>query len=200
MIFIAHRINTIKELKEVPPEYGIELDLRDSGKKLIVTHDPFTKGPEFSNYLKSYRHSFMICNVKSERIEPKVKELLRKKGVSTYFFLDSSFPMIYSLSKQGERNMAVRFSEFESIETVLALKGKIKWVWVDCFSKMPLTAQSSALLRKAGFQICLVSPELQGREKDVLSYAKFIMKNKIQIDAICSKLKIIPLWRKVLSL
>ena len=29
MEFIAHRVNTLKELMELPTEYGVELDLRD---------------------------------------------------------------------------------------------------------------------------------------------------------------------------
>ena len=30
MEYIAHRINTLAELKELPKEYGVELDLRDN--------------------------------------------------------------------------------------------------------------------------------------------------------------------------
>ena len=52
MEFIAHRINTIEELKKVPNEYGVELDLRDYGDKLILQHDPFTDGEKFEEYLK----------------------------------------------------------------------------------------------------------------------------------------------------
>ena len=29
MEFIAHRINTIKELNQTPNDYGVEIDLRD---------------------------------------------------------------------------------------------------------------------------------------------------------------------------
>ena len=29
MEFIAHRINSMQELKSIPVEYGVELDLRD---------------------------------------------------------------------------------------------------------------------------------------------------------------------------
>jgi len=36
MEFIAHQINTIEELKCVPKEYGIEVDLRDYGDRLIL--------------------------------------------------------------------------------------------------------------------------------------------------------------------
>ena len=33
MEFIAHRINTVKELKKIPVSCGVELDLRDRGKR-----------------------------------------------------------------------------------------------------------------------------------------------------------------------
>jgi hypothetical protein len=41
MEYIAHRINTIEELKQIPKEYGVELDLRDFRDGLILQHDPF---------------------------------------------------------------------------------------------------------------------------------------------------------------
>ena len=44
MEFIAHRVNTIEELRKVPKEYGVELDLRDFGERLILQHDPFIDG------------------------------------------------------------------------------------------------------------------------------------------------------------
>ena len=31
VLFIAHRINTIEQLQQVPPHYGTEVDLRDRG-------------------------------------------------------------------------------------------------------------------------------------------------------------------------
>ena len=38
-------------------------------------------------------------------------------------------------------NIAIRFSEFEGLDTILNMKGKVKWVWVDCFTKNPLTKE-----------------------------------------------------------
>ena len=52
MLKIAHRINTVAQLREVPPEYGIELDLRYEGPELIMHHDPFTTGERFEDLLK----------------------------------------------------------------------------------------------------------------------------------------------------
>ncbi len=80
----------------------------------------------------------MILNVKSERIELKILEMLPKYDVKTYFFLDSSFPMIWLLSQQGEKNIALRVSEVEGLDTPRNMAGKVDWIWVDCFSKIQL--------------------------------------------------------------
>ncbi|MDZ4728253.1 MAG: hypothetical protein SH817_19020 [Leptospira sp.] len=195
MLYIAHRINTIEELKSVPLEFGVELDLRDNGNQIIIQHDPFKAGTNFEEYLKSYNHELMICNVKSERIENRVKELLSKFNIHKYFFLDSSFPMIIQLSNQLEKNIAVRFSEFETIETVLSLSGKIDWVWVDCFTKFPLDNKTYNILKSNGFKLCLVSPELQGRKEDIELFKNIIINENIIFDAICTKLSNIPIWK-----
>ena len=51
MIVIIHRINKIKELKKIPKKYGVEIDIRSSNKKLILSHDPHKKGDDFKKYL-----------------------------------------------------------------------------------------------------------------------------------------------------
>ena len=123
MHYIAHRVNTIKELLKTPVEYGVEIDLRDYGNRLILQHDPFKKGEDFEEYLKHYNHGTIILNIKSEGIEYKVLELLKKYTVNNYFFLDSSFPMINSLCSKGEKNITLRFSEFEGIDTIELIIG-----------------------------------------------------------------------------
>lgn len=195
MEFIAHRINTIEELKQVPTEYGVELDLRDFGERLILQHDPFKDGEDFEEYLKHYKHGTMILNIKSERIEHKVLELIQKYGIKKYFFLDSSFPMIYLLSKSGEKNIALRFSEFEGVDTILAMAGKVEWVWVDCFTKLPITTENYKLLKDHGFKFCLVSPELQQQNDKLMEYKKYLIAHNIFFDAICTKIYNIERWK-----
>ena len=172
MEFIAHRVNTVAELEKLPAEYGVELDVRDSGNDLIIVHNPFESGENFEQYLKYYHHGTMIVNVKSERIEHRIIELLEKYNVKDYFFLDSSIPMIYLLSNLGNTNSAVRFSEIEPIELALAMKGRAKWVWVDCFTKLPINKENYKILKDAGFKLCLVSPEIQGQEKKISEYKR----------------------------
>lgn len=194
MEFIAHRINTVEELKNVPAEYGVELDLRDNGDRLILQHDPFKDGEDFEDYLKHYAHGTMILNIKSERIEHRVLELIQKYNIRKYFFLDSSFPMIHLLSKGGEKNMALRFSEFEGLDTILTMSGKVDWVWVDCFTKLPITAENYKLLKENGFKICLVSPELQGQGEKLEKYKKYLHDSGIVFDAICTKSYNVQKW------
>tara|TARA_B110001450_G_scaffold254674_1_gene280519 strand:+ start:469 stop:1086 length:618 start_codon:yes stop_codon:yes gene_type:complete len=202
VLFINHRINTSEELENVKFNYGVELDLRDKDNEIIIAHDPFEDGEKFIDYLEKYdqqnlNKNLMILNVKSERIEYKVLELIKKYNIENYFFLDSSFPMIYQLNKFGEKNIAIRFSEFESIESVKLVKDMVKWVWVDCFTKFPLDAKTYNKIKNFGLKICLVSPELQGYNIERIQEFKEIIKNNyFEIDAVCTKYYNIKLWKQ----
>ncbi len=194
MNYIAHRVNTVKSLLELPTSFGVEIDLRDYETRIVLEHDPFSDGEDFEDYLKHYNHGTMILNIKSERIEHRVLDLVKKYNIKNYFLLDSSFPMIYLLSQMGEKNIALRFSEYEGLDTILAMKGKVDWVWVDSFSKLPINQDNFKLIKEAGFKLCLVSPELQGRPEDIEEYKIYLSKNKIIFDAICTKLHNIERW------
>ena len=75
MEYIAHRVNTVEELRKLSPEYGVELDLRDDlNGRIYISHNPFETGEDFEAYCKEYHHGTMILNIKSERIEHKVLE------------------------------------------------------------------------------------------------------------------------------
>lgn len=194
MEFIAHRINTIEELQKIPFDCGVELDLRDYQNRLILEHNPFKDGEDFQAYLKYYKHGTMILNIKSENIEQRVLELIKKYAIKKYFFLDSSFPVIYQLAKNKEKNVAVRFSEFECLDTVLSMAGLLDWVWVDCFTKLPIDRGSYSVFKNAGFKLCLVSPELQGRRGDMETYRDYLKKEGIVFDAVCSKFYNFKKW------
>jgi hypothetical protein len=193
--FIAHRINQLEALRQLPLQYGCEIDLRDRGERLILQHDPFVDGEDAEPFFAEYKHGTLILNIKSERIEHRVHELLRRYNIEDYFFLDSSLPMIVNLSKAGEKRIAMRYSEFESKETVLNFAGLVDWIWVDCFTRLPLHRAERDLFKDAGFKLCLVSPELQGRPDDISLYKKQLSDEGIAFDAICTKLYNIDLWR-----
>jgi len=188
--FICHRINTLDELKNIDKQFGVEIDLRDDHKtgQLILAHDPFLGGEYFEDYLKDYQHNTLILNIKSERIEIDCLKLLEKYNISNYFFLDSSFPMIYLLNKEYKNNNnACRFSEYEHINNYLYNKEFYKYLWIDCFSKFPLNKEKYELIKKENKRICIVSPELQKQPEKIEIYRNYIMENNIIPDMICCK-------------
>ncbi|OME64372.1 hypothetical protein BSK65_28770 [Paenibacillus odorifer] len=193
-MYIAHRINTVAELKNIPTQYGVEIDIRDLGERLVLHHDPYVDGENLEDFLRDYQHGTLILNVKSERIEHRVLELVRKYKIKDYFFLDSTFPMIYLLSNQRETNIALRFSEYEGLDTLLSMKGKVKWVWVDCFTKLPINKENYSKLKEWGYKLCLVSPELQGRDQDIEEYKQYLQDNDIKFDKICTKIYNVERW------
>ncbi|MCD4830520.1 MAG: hypothetical protein K8R02_01780 [Anaerohalosphaeraceae bacterium] len=185
---IAHRINTIAELGHTPFNLGVEIDIRSRGSKLILHHDPFCDGQDFEKWLDVYRHQIIILNVKEEGLETAILKLLKDRGITNFFFLDVSFPFIVAFSGRGINQFAVRFSEYESIETVLNMRGLVKYVWVDCFTKMPLESGIYKKFKEAGFQICLVSPELLGRAVSQIElYADILHRGNMIMDMICTK-------------
>jgi hypothetical protein len=189
MKIIVHRRNTISELLETDPRYGVEVDIRSTGHTLTVHHDPFSVGESFEAWLNAYQHGTLILNVKEEGLEVRLINLMAIKGIDDYFFLDQSFPILVKLSSGGERRCAVRVSEFEAIDTALNMAGKANWIWVDCFTRFALTDKESQLLKHAGFKLCIVSPELQGRDADaeIPALASLLNRENIQADAVCTK-------------
>ena len=195
--FIAHRINTTTELEDIDEQFGVELDLRDDHKsgKLILSHDPFLEGEYFEDFLEKYKHNTLILNIKSERIELECLKLMEKYDVKKYFFLDSSFPMIYLLNKEySNQNIACRFSEYEPIEQYLAIKDKVKYLWVDCFTKFCLNKEIYKRIKKDDTKICIVSPELQKQPYKIEEYRDYIIENEIIPDMICCKIYNIINW------
>ena len=197
MEFIAHRINKKEELKNLSRKYGVEIDLRDNVDGTIyINHDPFVLGENFENYLKEYNHGTMILNIKSERIELRILELLKKYNIKNDFFLDSSFPMIKLLSDKGEKNIALRYSEYEGLDTLEKMQGKVNWVWVDCFTMLPINNEIYRKIKDMGYKLCLVSPELQNQPEKLEIYKKQLIEENITFDAICTKEYNIEKWRK----
>ena len=187
MEIIAHRRNTIADLIATPAQYGVEMDVRSAGDRLIIHHDPFAGGEDFIDWLRHYHHGTLILNVKEEGLEPRLIELMAAHSIERFFFLDQSFPFLMRSARAGERRCAVRVSEYESIDTALALAGQVDWVWVDCFTRFPLSADDARRLTGAGFKLCLVSPELQGRaaEAGIAELRRIVA--GFDIAAVCTK-------------
>ena len=189
MELIYHRRNTLSLLSETPRYCGVEIDVRTYGSRLIIHHEPFEVGVPLSEWLDLYAHGTLILNVKEEGLEAALLEETTKRGISNFFFLDQSFPFLVKTSSHGERRSAVRVSEFEGLTSARALAGVVDWVWVDCFTRFPLTEDEFLELKSHRYNICVVSPELQGREStdEVSELRSWLADRQLEIEAVCTK-------------
>ncbi|MGC6492642.1 MAG: hypothetical protein ACON5B_07350 [Myxococcota bacterium] len=189
MIIVAHRRNTLEDLRTTPVQLGVEFDVREVHGVLEVTHDPFTRGVPLETWLDAYQHGLLVVNVKAEGLAPVVQAHLRSRGVTTYVFLDQSMPELVRMVESGERRCMVRISRHEPLSGMLTLASQVDWCWLDVFGgQLPLAADDLSKLRATGVKICLVSPELHGLSHDVVDELQRTMKQLAFVpDAVCTR-------------
>lgn len=202
MLIIAHRVNDLHTLPNIPTAFGAEIDVRYHDEQLVLWHDPFHHPAHQPCTLEAWLEASqlqgpLILNLKTEGIEAHCIDLMRRHGIRHYFFLDMSMPYCvkYALqARQGSiegftpENLAVRFSEYEALEYALGFAGMARWLWVDCFSRLPLDAPTLERIRAAGFRTCLVSPELQQHAPErIEAFRQQLQALHYVPDAVCTK-------------
>jgi hypothetical protein len=204
-MIILHRVNNIDLLKEVPSNYGVEIDLRGYGDKILMSHEPIVdkkilEYTSFEDFLKHWNHTLMVINIKEMGYEKRIIELLENQGIQNYFFQDAEFPFIYKATRFDKmRKVSIRFSEAEPIENVLAQIDKegvplLDWVWIDTNTKLSLTKKEIPILKK--FKTCLVCPERWGRPEDIENYIKELRSLDFKLDAVMTSKKYAKKWEK----
>jgi hypothetical protein len=193
---VIHRVNTVARLREVPTRYGAEIDVRADGSRLYLHHDPFVPGESLIDLLDAYRHGLLVLNIKEAGIESETLRLVRERGIAECFLLDVEFPYLYRASRQGERRIAVRYSEDEPIDLVERYRDRVDWVWIDTNTRLPLDAEIIETLR--GLKTCLVCPERWGRPRDILAYRRAMAKLGFTPDAVMTALACVPDWERPL--
>ncbi len=191
MQFIRHRINTIGELRAVDVTHGCEIDLRTNVTEkgsLHLSHDPWIYGETFDKWLSVFIdrkiQGPIIFNTKEDGLEEHVISLCKTLNFENYFFLDTAAPtQIKFLNSSLCHHFAIRVSRFEGVEYLNQFKGKVSWVWVDCFEGAPMDANILKEIAES-FKICLVSPELQKAPKEQISNFKALYS---LATAVCTK-------------
>ena len=116
MIKIQHRVNSLKKLKNIDHNFGVEVDVRSINKKLILNHEPFQKALPLDTFLKKFNHKFLILNVKEEGIENLILNYVKKNRIKNYFLLDVTIPKIFQFIKNKKKNnLCLRISKFEKL-------------------------------------------------------------------------------------
>lgn len=176
----------------------MEVDIRDYNNNLILNHDPFKTGENFLNYLKHFKHKFIIINIKSEGIESRVYKILNQRKIFNFFLLDVSIPFIVKLHKKLDKKIAIRVSDVEDIKTAKNFKNMLDWAWLDFFKIKKLRLNYLKNLKKLSYKTCYVSHELQERKanKEELNYLKKINNKNLNLDMIIVKKKNLNKWKK----
>ena len=177
MKIIAHRglwkkkseQNTIKSINEaLNNDYGIETDIRDYRKKIVVSHDmPSNKilylEKVFQLYKKNNCKNIIALNIKADGLQLELNKLIRKYNIRNYFIFDMSIPESIKYLSTNLR-VYMRLSEYEKNYQKLSFNG----LWIDQFKGEWIKPNEIENLLRKKIDICLVSSELHQRSKEKL--------------------------------
>ncbi len=194
MEIIIHRVNSIKKLKKIPNNFGVEIDLRTYKSKIILNHEPFKDGDTLENFLRYYSHGTLILNIKDNGIEDKVIKKVMKAKIKSFFLLDVEFPYIFKSIKNKQKNIAIRFSEKEPIESAKLFQNNFKWLWIDTLTKLPLDKNNIKIVKN--FKSCVVCPERWNRPDEIEIIKKKMKYFNFKPNAVMTSLKYVKIWLK----
>jgi hypothetical protein len=191
MQFLAHRgcwtnlndKNTLPALHlALTQQFGIETDLRDYGKSVVISHDPPTSPVlELNLLLDLYRNTRsnipLALNIKADGIGKLLHALLIKYEVANYFCFDMSIPETINYRRLGIRYF-IRESEHEQ---ATPLYQESRGVWMDQFEVDWIQPKHIRQHVNSGKQVAIVSPELHNR--DPINFWSLLKENEIHLIA-----------------
>ena len=101
---------------------------------------------------------------------------------------------MYSATKKGVKEIAVRFSEYEDITSAKYFQNHLKWIWIDTATKLPLFKNNLKIISK--FKSAIVCPERWGRPNDIKKYKKKMNYLNFKPNAIMTSEKYVKEWLK----
>lgn len=145
--------------------FGTETDIRDCLGSLVISHDmPDAQRMSVDVFFQAYhrigRNLPLALNIKADGLQQELKKLLHRHRIENYFVFDMSVPDALGYLKHGI-NIFTRQSEYE---TSPPFYEDAKGVWVDCFLDDWADEEILAHHLWRGKRVCLVSPELHGRD------------------------------------
>jgi len=198
MIIISHRgfwekseeKNTkIAFKKAFEMGFGVETDIRDYAGELVISHDIADKYSlrleDFFELYNNYNDDLILAlNIKADGLQDKLKYLLNHFAISSYFLFDMSMPDAL-VSKNTGLTIFTRQSEYE---TKPYLYDNANGIWLDEFQTHWIDKDVINSHIKNNKKICIVSPELHGRnyKKEWNDYKKVETNFNIDNMMICT--------------
>ncbi|GJD64271.1 phosphodiesterase [Methylobacterium frigidaeris] len=142
--------------------FGTETDVRDAGGRLVVSHDPPT-GPAMLWHeavaLFSGTGLPLAVNVKADGLADMLREAFAGTDVS-WFAFDMSAPEMVRYRRAG----LPYYTRHSDVEPDPILYDKAQGVWLDAFDGAWFDNSHVERHLRAGKSVCVVSPELHGRD------------------------------------
>jgi len=149
--------------------FGLETDVRDRAGQPVISHDP---PPSDAPRLRQLLEIAQACrpprtlalNVKADGLAPMIQGLVAEYPDLPYFLFDMSVPDSLSYARLGLRVFTRQSEEEPHCSFYESAAG----VWMDCFREDWFDEELMARHLSAGKAVCLVSPELHGRDPQPL--------------------------------
>jgi hypothetical protein len=142
--------------------FGTETDVRDSGGKLVISHD-MPRGDEMTLTamldILGDRNLPLALNIKADGLGPAILDAMAGRSQNLWFTFDMSVP---ELIRQKKLAMPV-FTRRSEYELQATLYDVVEGVWLDCFHGLWFNADDIVAMLDDGKRVCIVSPELHGR-------------------------------------
>jgi len=144
--------------------FGVETDVRDYQKKLVISHDiPSGNELNFDDFLEVYKsegqNSLLALNIKSDGLQKLLRQSLYRHKVNNYFVFDTSVPDGLGYIEMG----MITYTRQSEYETFPSFYKKASGVWLDEFHGQWIDETTLQNLLSDGKEVCIVSPELHGR-------------------------------------
>ena len=177
--FIYHRVNTLQKLQETDKNFGVEVDIRFSGKKFFLSHDCNYVDSDLYTFLSKFEHKLLVANIKVVGIEKEFIKIMEKYKIDNFFLLDVEPSFLIHNYKDYKKNLCIRYSYLETIQLAKDFIDKVDWLWIDTYNKVKLEPEIFK-----NFKTCLVSPSRWDKKKDIEYYKNEFTKNEFWPDFI----------------
>lgn len=176
MQIISHRGYWLQKPERNLPEafhrsfdrgFGTETDVRDVAGQLVISHD-MPRGDELSLDglldIMAGRNLPLAMNIKADGLAEALKATFARHGHSNWFAFDMAIPDMRSYL---QRDM-VTYTRLSEVEPSPAWIEQAAGVWLDGFEGEWFCNKVIGNLLVQGKQVCVVSPELHGRDPSAL--------------------------------
>lgn len=143
--------------------FGTETDVRDVAGQLVISHDMPVGGEltlEGLLDIMAGRNLPLAVNVKADGMAQALKNTFARHGHTQWFAFDMAVPDMRTYLREG----LVTYTRLSEVEPSPAWIDKVTGVWLDGFESEWFSNQVIADLLAQGKHVCVVSPELHGRD------------------------------------